>query len=99
MIIVTRYLSLTEAVTYEAIVSEVDGPKVRLERTGPYFPLTGPMKVPALIFEPAYDKPVEDYQGWFIISGIPVELSYHTEEARSGTRTMTAVVMEHIQVW
>lgn len=94
MIIVTRFLSETEAVTYQAVIAEVDGPKVRLERIGPYFPLTGPRRAPALVFEPAYDEPVEGYPDWYIVSGIPVELSRHMQ-----MRTMTAVVMEHMQVW
>ncbi len=43
-------------------------------------------------------RPILGVRDWFEISAIPVELSYYTWIGGSG-RQMTAVVMEHIQVW
>jgi hypothetical protein len=95
IITVTRYLSQTESVTYQAVVAEVDGPKIRLDRCGPIGAASRPRRALAILFEPATDEPIKGYPDWYTVSAIPVELSRHTE----GIRTMTAVVMEHIQVW
>jgi hypothetical protein len=96
IISVTRFLSQTEWVTYKAIVAEVDGPKIRLDRCGPIGAASRPRRVLAVLFVPARDEPIKGYPDWYLISGIPVELSRHTEERRTERRTMTAIVMERI---